>query len=49
MPVTEITITPAAILSELVRSEIVDQISRWRFEAADYSAYAEFEYKIVKW
>lgn len=49
VPVTEITITPAAILSELVRSEIVDQISQWRFEDADYSAYAEFEYKIVKW
>ncbi len=49
VPVTEITITPAAILTELVRSEILDQISRWRFEAADYSAYAEFEYKIVKW
>ena len=49
VPVTEITITPAAILTELVRSEIFEQISRWRFEAADYSAYAEFEYKIVKW
>lgn len=49
VPVTEITITPAAILTELVRSEIIEQISRWRFEAADYSAYAEFEYKIVKW
>ena len=44
-----ITITPESVLSQKVREEIIDQISRWRFEAADYTATAEFEYKIVKW
>lgn len=48
VPRAEISITPASILSELVRNEIKDQVSKWRFEAADYSATAEFEYKIVK-
>lgn len=49
VPRAEISITPASILSELVRNEIIDQVSKWRFEAAEYSATAEFEYKIVKW
>ncbi len=49
VPRTSITITPEAILSEIVRNEIIDQISTWRFESADYTANAEFEYKIVKW
>lgn len=49
VPRAEILITPASILSELVRNEIKDQVSKWRFEAADDSATAEFEYKIVKW
>lgn len=48
VPRAEISITPASILSELVRNEIIDQVSKWRFEAADYSATAEFEHKIVK-
>lgn len=47
VPRAEISITPASILSELVRNEIKDQVSKWRFEAADDSATAEFEYKIV--
>lgn len=49
VPRAEILITPASILSELVRNEIKDQVSKWRFEAADDPATAEFEYKIVKW
>lgn len=49
VPRAEILITPESILSELVRNEIIDQVSKWRFEAADDSATAEFEYKIVKW
>lgn len=49
VPRAEILITPASILSELVRNEIKDQVSKWCFEAADDSATAEFEYKIVKW
>lgn len=49
VPRAEILITPESILSELVRNEIKDQVSKWRFEADDDSATAEFEYKIVKW
>ena len=48
IPQNEIQITPASILTEIVKSEIIEQISRWRFEAADYVAFAEFDYKIVK-
>ena len=46
--VTEIKITPESILSIIVREEIKAQISQWLFEAADYTANANFEYKIVK-
>ncbi len=46
--VTEIKITPESILSALVRDEIKNQISQWLFEAADYTATATFEYKIIK-
>lgn len=48
VPQNEIQITPASILTEIVKSEIIEQISRWRFEAANYIAFAEFDYKIVK-
>ena len=48
VPQNEIQITPASILTYIVKSEIIEQISRWRFEAADYVAFAEFDYKIVK-
>ena len=48
VPQNEIQITPASILTEIVKSEIIEQISKWRFEAADYIAFAEFDYKIVK-
>lgn len=46
--VTEIKITPESVLSIIVREEIKAQISQWLFEAADYTANANFEYKIVK-
>lgn len=46
--VTEIKITPESILSAIVRDEIKNQISQWLFEAADYTATATFEYKIIK-
>ncbi len=46
--VTEIKITPESILSSIVRDEIRNQISLWLFEAADYTATATFEYKIIK-
>lgn len=41
-----IKITPAAMLSERVRKQIIDQISLWRFEPADSVADAEFDYRI---
>ena len=46
--VIEIKITPESVLSQIVRDEIKNQISKWRFEPADYIATATFEYKIVK-
>ena len=46
--VTEIKITPESILTSIVRDEIKAQISKWLFEAADYTASANFEYKIIK-
>lgn len=46
--VTEIKITPESILTSIVRDEIKAQISKWLFEAADYTATANFEYKIIK-
>lgn len=49
VPNGEITITPESILTEIVRKEIRDQISKWRFETADYVSKATFEYKIVKY
>ncbi len=48
IPRAEITITPESTLHQLVRDEIRNQISTWRFEPADYAATATFEYKIVK-
>lgn len=48
VPVNEIKITPASMLTQIVRNEIIEQISKWRFESADYVAFAEFDYKIIK-
>jgi hypothetical protein len=48
VPRAEISIEPESTLHQLVRDEIRDQVSAWLFEAADYSAYATFTYKIVK-
>ena len=48
VPRAEISITPESTLHQLVRDEIRNQISTWRFEPADYAATATFEYKIVK-
>lgn len=48
VPRAEISIEPESTLHQLVRDEIRDQVSEWLFEAADYSAYASFTYKIVK-
>ena len=48
VPRAEISITPASILPREVRDEIIDQLSRWLFEAASTSATATFEYTIEK-
>lgn len=48
VPRAEISIEPESTLHQLVRDEIRDQVSAWLFEAADYSAYASFTYRIVK-
>lgn len=49
VPRGNILISPESILSEIVRKEIRDQISKWRFETATYTSKASFEYKIVKY
>lgn len=48
VPRADITITPASILSDIVKNEIISQISKWRFEADTQISIAKFEYKIVK-
>ena len=48
VPSTQISITPEAILTDIVKQEIRAQISQWLFEADNYDAFAEFEYNIVK-
>jgi len=49
VPRGDIQITPESYLTDIVKKEIRDQISQWRFEAADYVSKATFEYKIVKY
>ncbi len=46
--VTNVKITPESSLHSSIRQEIIGQLLFWRFEPADYSATASFEYKIVK-
>lgn len=48
VPRGDISITPESILPSSVREEIKDQISKWRFEAADESSTAVFDYTIIK-
>jgi outer membrane biosynthesis protein TonB len=48
VPSAEISITPASLLPSAVRNEIVSQLSKWRFELADYVASATLELTIVK-
>ncbi len=48
VPYGDIEIIPAALLSEIAKREIKDQVSTWRFEAASFTSIAEFEYNIVK-
>ena len=48
VPRTEIKITPESILTESIRAEIIDQLSQWIFEEADFDGTATFEYTIEK-
>ena len=48
VPRGQISIKPEAVLSPLVKNEILDQISQWRFSAASYTSVARMGYKIVK-
>lgn len=46
--VTDVRITPESSLHSSIRQEIIGQLLFWRFEPADYTAIATFEYKIIK-
>jgi len=48
IPRSEIKIENEAILPELVRSEIIEQLSKWVFEEAETDATASFLYTIEK-
>lgn len=48
VPYGDIDFTPASSLSSIVKNEIKDQICQWRFETANFSSIAKFEYRIVK-
>lgn len=41
-----VSFTPASVLSEIVKKEIAEQLSKWRFESSDATSYASFEYHI---
>lgn len=46
--VTDVRISPESSLHSSIRQEIIGQLLFWRFEAADYTATANFEYTIIK-
>ncbi len=48
IPMSSVVFEPAAVLPLEIKSEIVEQISKWRFSAADYDGQARFEYSIIK-
>ena len=48
VPRNEVSITPESVLPVDVRNEIYDQLSTWLFESSSASAYASFEYTILK-
>lgn len=47
VPRTDIKITPESILSEVVKKEVIEQLSSWRFETSNEVSVARFEYKII--
>ena len=46
--VRDVIISPESSLHSSIRKEIIGQLLFWRFEPADYTATATFEYTIVK-
>lgn len=45
---SDVSITPAAILSDSLREELIFQISTWRFESTNFSSTASFEFNIIR-
>lgn len=48
VPMYSIKITPESVLPQEVRSEIAEQIAKWRFSSAESDGQAQFEYSIIK-
>ena len=48
VPLSDIQITPYAVLHTVVQAEIKKQISEWRFAAAATDGQARFDYSIIK-
>lgn len=48
VPLNDIKITPAAILPEIAKNEIINQINKWLFDSGMTSATASFQYTIIK-
>lgn len=45
---SDVSIMPAAILSDGLKNEIISQIALWRFEETSFLSEATFEFRIVK-
>lgn len=45
---SDVSITPAAVLSDSLREELIFQISTWRFESTNFSSTASFEFNIIR-
>lgn len=45
---SDVSITPAAVLSDSLREELISQISTWRFESTNFSSTASFEFNIIR-
>lgn len=48
VPMNSVTFTPIAMLPAQVKSEIAEQIAKWRFSSAESDGQAQFEYSIIK-
>lgn len=45
---SDVSITPAAVLSDSLREELILQIATWRFESTNFSSTASFEFNIIR-